>query len=216
MKDPQIASMLNQRTLFYAFIVAAFGLAAALFSPTSSAADPLENRYPYDPACAWGRVADGRGMLVRCISRAEASQLLSTASKAKKTTSKETEPAEPPGDDAEEKAPEDAGQVTVRLIRVKADKGELSLAMKKLGAPKDRYLTCLEQNGGLSGNTGEIHVRFLVRSRGRAEGVSVSKRSNVSPEAARCVADVVDRRLVGTPAEPIVGATAVFEFQRQE
>jgi hypothetical protein len=37
--------------------------------------------------------------------------------------------------------------------------------------------------------------------------VSVAKSKGLSAEAARCIADVVDRRYVGYPAAPIVGAT---------
>ena len=32
-------------------------------------------RYPFDPVCPWGRVADGRGLLVRCLDAAEARRL---------------------------------------------------------------------------------------------------------------------------------------------
>jgi hypothetical protein len=35
---------------------------------------------------------------------------------------------------------------------------------------------------------------------------------NVSTEAARCVADIVDRRRVGMPEEPMVGATVFIKF----
>ena len=84
----------------------------------------------------------------------------------------------------------------------------------KLGVPKDRYAKCIEDNGGLKADTGEVHVRFLVRSKGIAEGVSVQKRFNVGPEAARCVAEVVDRRHVGVPEEPLVGATVVVKIAR--
>jgi hypothetical protein len=87
------------------------------------------------------------------------------------------------------------------------DTGELPLAVKKLSEPKDRYLDCVNKNGGLSGDSAEVQVRFLVRERGRAEGVSVAKSKGMSAEAARCIADVVDRRYVGYPAAPIVGAT---------
>jgi hypothetical protein len=55
-------------------------------------------------------------------------------------------------------------------------------------------------------------VRFLVRAKGVAEGVSVAKRTNMSKEAAQCVADVVDRRRVGTPESPMVGATVLVKF----
>src|SRR5436190_5971218 len=36
-------------------------------------------RYPFDPVCPWGRVADGRGMLVRCLEPAEAQRLAAPA-----------------------------------------------------------------------------------------------------------------------------------------
>jgi hypothetical protein len=104
--------------------------------------------------------------------------------------------------------------LSARLVRVTADEGKLPVAEKKLDAPRDRYIDCVKKNGGLSADKGEVHVRFLVRQRGRAEGVSVAKRSGVSPKAAACIADVVDRRAVGTPDAPMVGATAVIEISR--
>jgi hypothetical protein len=57
-----------------------------------------------------------------------------------------------------------------------------------------------------------VSVRFLVRGKGVAEGVSVAKRTNMSKEAAQCVAEVVDRRRVGTPESPMVGATVLVKF----
>jgi len=36
----------------------------------------------------------------------------------------------------------------------------------------------------------------------------------VSAEAARCVAEIVDRRRVGTPDAPLVGATVVVKFDK--
>ena len=41
----------------------------------AEAEDALLKRYPYDPACAWGRVGNGKGMVVRCISEEEAKSL---------------------------------------------------------------------------------------------------------------------------------------------
>src|SRR6187431_2396327 len=38
------------------------------------AAEPAA-RYPFDPVCPWGRVADGRGILVRCLEASEAARL---------------------------------------------------------------------------------------------------------------------------------------------
>jgi len=95
---------------------------------------------------------------------------------------------------------------------VTADEGKLGVG--KLGAPKDKYAKCVQDNGGLKNDAGEVHVRFLVRSKGIAEGVSVAKRSNVNADAARCVAEVVDRRRVGIPDSPMVGATVVIKFTK--
>ncbi len=41
----------------------------------AEAEDALLKRYPYDPACAWGRVGNGKGMVVRCLSEDEAKGL---------------------------------------------------------------------------------------------------------------------------------------------
>jgi hypothetical protein len=72
----------------------------------------------------------------------------------------------------------------------------------------------VQKNGGLSGKTGEVSVRFLVRAKGVAEGVSVAKRTNMSKEAAQCVAEVIDRRRVGTPESQMVGATVLVKFAK--
>ena len=95
---------------------------------------------------------------------------------------------------------------------VATDEGTLGIG--KLGAPQDRYSACVQKNGGLSGKTGEVSVRFLVRAKGVAEGVSVAKRTNMSKEAAQCVAEVIDRRRVGTPESQMVGATVLVKFAK--
>jgi hypothetical protein len=172
----------------------------------------LLERFPFDPACPWGRIANGKGMVVRCVSEAEAAEL-----KAKTPppapASAAIAPGEPtPGDAG---APVDEGsdqKLEVTVGPVTADEGTLPIG--KLGQPKDKYAKCVADNGGLKDKSGEVHVRFLVRSKGVAEGVSVAKRSNVTPEAARCVAEVVDRRRVAVPDSPMVGATVVVKFAK--
>jgi hypothetical protein len=42
--------------------------------------------------------------------------------------------------------------------------------------------------------------------------VTVKERTGLSLAAAKCVANVVDRRFVGYPAAPIVGADLTFDF----
>ena len=73
-------------------------------------------------------------------------------------------------------------ELAVNVGPIVADQGELSVT--KLSQPKTRYAKCVSDNGGLAQRSGEVHVRFLVRSRGIAEGVSVAKRVNVSEAAA--------------------------------
>src|SRR3954466_13119185 len=51
-------------------LLLAFG---ALASGETS--DALLRRYPYDPACPWGRIGNGKGLIVRCLSEAEAQAL---------------------------------------------------------------------------------------------------------------------------------------------
>lgn len=177
-----------------------------------ASAQSAKARYPYDPACAWGRIANGKGMLVRCLSEQEAVALA-------KGTAPVPAKAEPT-DGATKPAAEDApapevksGPLTVEVGPITADQGTLSIG--RLHLPKDRYAKCVEDNGGVEGKDGEVHVRFLVRGEvSRAEGVSVSKRRNLTAAAAKCVADVVDRRRVGTPDTPMVGATLVIKFTR--
>lgn len=191
------------------------------FSPTATAESPT--RYPYDPACAWGRLADGHGMLIRCLEPGEATVLLEGG-----VTSRGTDraarggSAESAGDsqtqpDGEAQRNPAAPRVVVvsNVGPVQADTGELPLAAKKLAIPKDRYVDCVNKHGGLSADEAKLVVRFLVRERGRAEGVSVKSREGISQKAAACIADVVDRRYVGYPAAPIVGATIPIELSVQ-
>ncbi len=181
-------------------------------------------RYPYDPVCSWGRVANGKGMIVRCLTRAEAEALgagsgpprgavpgspggSAAAPSATPPRPTASASAEPPA------APLASRPLVVEVGPVVVDTGALPLALGKLKAPADRYRACVQDHGGLKGESGEIQVRFLVRERGRAEGVVVSKRVGVSEAAARCVADVVDRRLVGSPEAPMVGATLTVRLR---
>ena len=194
----------------------AFGAALlAAFAAFSESAENLLRRYPYDPACSWGRLANGKGTVVRCLAENEAAALAAAAPVAPPTVpAASTTPglatsSAPltPGDPSQK-----VGRFEITVGPVLADKGELGVG--KLGAPKDRYAKCVEDNGGIKGDSGEVHVRFLVRSKGIAEGVSVQKRFNVGQEAARCIAEVVDRRHVGVPDEPLVGATLIVKIAR--
>jgi len=207
-------------------VAAGLLVAVSVAAQKSESQETLVRRYPFDPACPWGRVANGKGMIVRCMSEEEAGALLKRALPAANPrppeTAAATTPAPSPSSSAvsPEVPPEgdvgDSGatdqRVEVTVGPVVADQGELSVG--KLNQPKSRYAKCITDHGGLKDKSGEVDVRFLVRSKGIAEGVSVQKRVNVSAEAARCVAEVVDRRRVGVPDAPLVGATVIIKFDK--
>jgi hypothetical protein len=206
----------------------------ALAQASGSAPDAHLARYPFDPVCPWGRIADGHGLLLRCLERGEAQALLaaasgSTAAPAAGTPSATAEPRAAAAADVTAQAlsgrnpaltapPTPAPNRVFRKVSVKevgaaqADTGELPEAQPQLRKAQERYAQCVSNNGGLEGMQGKVTLRFLVRERGRAEGVSVKERQGVSQAAAKCVAEVVDRRYVGYPAAPIVGATLSIEF----
>ena len=215
-------------------ILLGFAALASGAVAVAEAEDALLKRYPYDPACAWGRVGNGKGMVVRCISEDEAKTLrsvatpvaaakpgpsspgVSSAKPAPEAAAAAGTAAESAADSAAEPEPAPSTDADAALDvvvgPVTADEGTLGIG--KLGAPKDKYSACVQKNGGLSGKSGEVSVRFLVRGKGVAEGVSVAKRTNLSKEAAQCVAEVVDRRRVGTPESPLVGATVLVKFTK--
>jgi hypothetical protein len=194
-----IRRALISTTLISSFVI---GLARPLV-----AEEKLTNRYPFDPSCAWGRLANGKGMVVRCLTESEAVAFTNARANAQAVPAPTTNAAA-----AETPVPPKKSSETLDadVASVTADEGNLAIARKKLRIPREQYARCVADNGGLSADTGEVTVRFLVRERGRAEGASVEKRAGVGDAAARCIAAVVDRRPVGTPEGPVVGATAVI------
>ena len=180
---------------------------------TSSQAAPgaAASRYPYDPVCEWGRLADGRGMLVRCLTRTEAGSLKGSGRSASPPSPAR---ASSPTTGAAPTPPRGKQKLAATVGPVLAEHGQLPEAVRKLQRAEDRFVACVMDHGGLTRDEGEVRVRFLVRERGRAEGVSVAKRRSLSAAAAKCVADVVDRRGVGLPDAPIVAATLVVKFKR--
>lgn len=197
----------------------AFGWSEAATSAQESATPRAEPpaRYPYDPVCPWGRLADGHGLLVRCIEQSEALQLTAmSAPRPREATSLFRPPplaSSTPNTSSAVMAPSRARKVVIKDVGpARADTGDLPEARGQLKKPLDRYIQCVESNGGLTGDSGQVTLRFLVRERGRAEGVAVQDRRGVSLVAAKCIADVVDRRYVGYPAAPIVGATLTIDL----
>ena len=211
-------------------------LTLGLWSCAATAAEPPQSPAALgttDTACPWGRLGDGKGRLVRCLTQSEAERLMTESPPAPGAASAAPSaapaaprppalsgvaPAEPPPATPDAPVPpapgapgapgqEPADELVAEIGSVTADQGALPEAAKSLKKARDRFVECAQKNGGLTAERAEVEVRFMVQGRGRAEGVSVKKRRGLSEVAAKCVADVVDRRYVGSPEEPMVGAT---------
>lgn len=199
------------------FVSVFLTVAAGLFVGARPGVAQEASRYPYDPVCAWGRVSNGKGMLVRCITESEARALpAKLAAPTAPPAPSASAPPTPSGSAAPSAPAVEPQKFSLSSITVVADDGSLPGADKKLALGKDKMLECLGKHGGLEKPEGEVQVRFLVSARGRAEGVSVHKRVGMSAAAASCIAHVVDRRSVGNPAATMLGATAVIRVSKQK
>jgi hypothetical protein len=136
---------------------AALLVAASVAAQRSESQETLVRKYPFDPACAFGRVANGKGMIVRCISEEEANSLLRRTTPAAPPRTADVAPSSggaaatsppPPsggGTSATEVGDAQGSEVVgtgderleVTVGPVVADQGELSVG--KLSQPKTRY-----------------------------------------------------------------------------
>lgn len=176
-----------------------------LWSAYAAADAESEARYPYDPACPWGRIANGKGMLHRCLTEAEARSV------AENDPAKQKPKGALPEVDPENKPADSPRDFTLEVMPLSPEEGEIALGA--LSKPIDRYRACIEENGGLTKPSAKVVVEFLVRAeRARAEGTEVSSVSGVSRAAAECLADVVDRRATGIPSVPMTGVKLTFSL----
>lgn len=104
----------------------------------------------------------------------------------------------------------------VEIGAVTADVGALPDAVKSLKKAREKFVECASKPSALTADQAEVEVRFLVQARGRAEGVSVKKSRGLTEAAAKCIADVVDRRYVGYPEAPVVGASLTVSIKKKK
>ena len=89
---------------------------------------------------------------------------------------------------------------TVEIGAPKFENGEVTKVEKSLGKASGRDLArCVADHGGLGGDAGTVKIQFLVRSRGRAEGVEVLAAKGVSAEASACVRRLIKNKAIGAP-----------------
>jgi len=119
-------------------------------------------------------------------------------------------PAPPPA------VPEPAPPAVPPLVEMGAPKfenGEVTRVDKALSSITSGVGKCIADNGGLSGVSGSMTVSFLVRVRGRAEGVEVSKRKGVSAEAGECIRKLLKNKAIGAPSADPVGVSFTISLK---
>ena len=93
-------------------------------------------------------------------------------------------------------------------------KGDVANLGRHLRKTLDPTAKCVADHGGMEAEVGELEIQFLVRSRGRAEGVEVLSSKGVGGAAASCVRKMLKNRWVGLPSEDPVGVTFHYRLQR--
>lgn len=157
----------------------------------------------HDELCSWGRLSDGHGKLVRCLTGDEARTLANTA---KRDTGTGADPAMVKSEEP---------TAIVGVVRRVVFEGEsISTAKQHLTSLVPEYQSCIAHHGGLRREAGEVRIRFHVDSRGVAREPSVSRRRFVSVQAARCVAGIVGHRFVEAPKSKATVGTVVIQFAR--
>jgi len=72
---------------------------------------------------------------------------------------------------------------------------------------------CVAEHGGLEAEKGLLKVQFLVRARGKAEGVEILERKAVSTDAGRCVQKLLKNKWVGMPSVDPTGVQFRYELK---
>ncbi len=117
------------------------------------------------------------------------------------------------GDEPAAQAPAAAPDVTLGAPKVTG--GTVRALDEALDKTRDAVAQCVAQNGGLSGDSGRIDVQFLVRERGRAEGVEVTRAQRVNEAAGHCVQKLLKNRWIGTPSDDPVGVAFSYKLKKK-
>lgn len=112
-------------------------------------------------------------------------------------------------------AEEAPGIPEVELSKPKLTGGKVEALEDALDKTREGVAACVTSHGGLAGDAGRLEVQFLVRDRGRAEGVEVTRAQRVSPEAAQCVRKFLRNRPIGLPSEDPVGVIYAYKLRRK-
>ena len=161
------------------------------------------------PQCPYGELSDPHRGFIRCLTPDERdkgnlppSPQEPPPAPAPPDTAKDATPPPPPGPPP-----------LVDVGTPKFENGEVPKVEKSLSGLVNDIAKCVAEHGGLAGATGSLKVQFLVRARGRAEGVEVLSAKGVGAEAASCVRLLLKNRSVGAPSADPVGVTVTLTLK---
>lgn len=125
-------------------------------------------------------------------------------------------PDEPPAeeDPPVEEKPAPPDPPAVKLSEPEFINGDVPAVTNILEKTLGDVAQCVADHGGLDAEEGGMKVQFLVRARGRAEGVEVLKRHGVTKDAARCVQKLLKNKWVGMPTEDPTGVQFRYDMKR--
>ncbi|MEP7127134.1 MAG: hypothetical protein ABJE95_39740 [Byssovorax sp.] len=165
-----------------------------------------------EPRCPYGELSDPHRGFVRCLAPDE-----------RDAGWLPPQPQAPPPSDAPptkdpvpapSTAPVASGPPPlVDIGAPKFENGEVPRAEKSLTKAATEIASCVADHGGLTGAAGAIKIQFLVRNRGRAEGVEVLSSKGVSPDAAACVRLLLKNKPIGPPSADPVGVTVTISLK---
>jgi hypothetical protein len=159
------------------------------------------------PRCPYGELTDPHRGFIRCLLPDERDAgWLPPPSQGEPTPPAPPEPPKP-------EPPKPAPAPVVEIGAPKFENGEVTKVEKSLNKHAADIAKCVAEHGGLTGDGGSMKVQFLVRSRGRAEGVEVLAAKNVSAEASACVRLLLKNKAIGAPSADPVGVTVVIGFK---
>ena len=173
------------------------------------------------PHCPHGALEDPHNGFVRCLREDEkdagwlppAPQPEAPATDA----GADAAPPEPPSDKPATEKPAPEKPQPPPIVTSSAPKfegGEVPKAEKFISGQIEGITKCIATNGGLSVKKGSVKLTFLVRARGRAEGVEIASSKGISEEAGGCIRALLKNRAVGAPSADPVGVTVTFTLER--
>lgn len=156
------------------------------------------------PRCPYGELNDPHRGFVRCLLPEERD-----AGWLPPSAGAEPKPPEPPKEPDKPAAP----PPVVEIGAPKFQNGEVTKVERSLGKAAKAIAACVADHGGLAAPVGSLKVQFLVRSRGRAEGVEILAAKGVSQEASSCVRVLLKNKAIGAPSADPVGVTVTITLK---